>query len=32
MPPTQFDAGAALSYTELVRDPRRRSAYGIRLH
>ncbi|RLM62189.1 hypothetical protein C2845_PM14G13410 [Panicum miliaceum] len=31
MPPTQFDAGAALSYTDLVRDPRRPTAYGIRL-
>ncbi|RLN23847.1 hypothetical protein C2845_PM07G34250 [Panicum miliaceum] len=31
MPPTQFDAGAALSYTDLVRDPRRPAAYGIRL-
>ncbi|CAO2196303.1 unnamed protein product [Urochloa humidicola] len=31
MPPTQFDAGATLSYTDLVRDPRRPSAYGIRL-
>ncbi|XP_022682488.1 aspartyl protease 25-like [Setaria italica] len=31
MPSTQFDAGAALSYTDLVHDPRRPSAYGIRL-
>ncbi|OEL18139.1 Basic 7S globulin 2, partial [Dichanthelium oligosanthes] len=31
MPPTQFDAGAVLSYTDLVRDPMRPYAYGIRL-
>ncbi|KAF8762514.1 hypothetical protein HU200_009489 [Digitaria exilis] len=31
MPPTQFDAGAALSYTDLVRDPMRTSTYSIRL-
>ncbi|KAF8648713.1 hypothetical protein HU200_064767 [Digitaria exilis] len=31
MPPTQLDAGAALSYTDLVRDPMRPSTYSIRL-